>query len=234
MASSVPVKNNSLLLFTLAAIFAVASLSVFWWSTLNEERSGGTEEEVAQEQADVHLIPGSERRLAIGSKVGSVAPDRTSDRSPGMADQTEIREAKEDRQLLSRLRRQGVVGGDNPKLVRRDVTLYPELMTHLADSSNWMPELMKASSSILPRADGEPTLLSIDSVAADSVLWEFGMREGDVIALIDGEIPHFSPTKALDYIRKADGVMTALDKGEPVSLTVLRQGQLIHLVFRRW
>ena len=63
---------------------------------------------------------------------------------------------------------------------------------------------MKASSSILPRGDGEPPLLSLDRVAADSVLWEFGLREGDVIALIDGEIPQFSPTRALDYIRNLD------------------------------
>ena len=34
--------------------------------------------------------------------------------------------------------------------------------------------------------------------------------------------------------RTLDEVMAALDKGEPASLTILRQGQPLHLVFRRW
>ncbi len=142
--------------------------------------------------------------------------------------------AREERTLISRLRRQGVIAEGAEHLTRQELLLYPELLSHVADSSNWMPELMKASSSILPRGDGEPTLLSLDRVAADSVLWEFGLREGDVIALIDGEIPQFSPTRALAYIRKVDEVMAALDRGEPASLTILRQGQPLHLVYRRW
>ena len=142
--------------------------------------------------------------------------------------------AREERTLISRLRRQGVIAEGAEHLTRQELLLYPELLSHVADSSNWMPELMKASSSILPRGDGEPTLLSLDRVAADSVLWEFGLREGDVIALIDGEIPQFSPTRALDYIRKVDEVMATLDKGQPASLTSLRHGQPLHLVYRRW
>ena len=196
-----------------------------------EERAGG-EAGLSEDGAPRPASPSEQGAAQAPGQLGSLAPNlpkTTSSLSAG-----EGPAAREERQLLSRLRRQGVLPEGAGSLTRQERVLYPELLTHIADSSNWMPELMKASSSILPRGDGEPTLLSLDRVAADSVLWEFGLREGDVIALIDGEIPRFSPTRALEYIRKADEVMAALDKGEPASLTILRQGQPLHLVYRRW
>ena len=141
---------------------------------------------------------------------------------------------REERQLLNRLRRQGVPTAARGQLRRQEVVLAPELMSHLIDSSNWMPELMKASSSIQSRPDGEPTRLALDRVEADSILWELGLQEGDVIVLIQGQIPHFSPTQALDYIRQADAALAAFDQGQPITLTVLRRGQPVHLVFQPW
>ncbi len=196
-----------------------------------EERAGG-EASPSADGAQKPASPLGNGPAQAPTQLGSLAPSLPKATSP--LSSGEGAAAREERILISRLRRQGVIPEGAGSLTHQERVLYPELLTHIADSSNWIPELMKASSSILPRGDGEPTLLSLDRVAADSVLWEFGLREGDVIALIDGEIPQFSPTRALDYIRKADEVMAALDKGEPASLTILRQGQPLHLVFRRW
>lgn len=217
-----------LVLFGLLVLLLVAVLQ--GWPP-EGERAGGE----ATSSADGPRSPSSP--LGDGSahspaNLGSLAPSLPKATSPLSTGDGAV--AREERILISRLRRQGVIPEGAGSLTRQERVLYPELLTHIADSSNWMPELMKASSSIVSRGDGEPTLLSLDRVAADSVLWEFGLREGDVVALIDGEIPQFSPTRALDYIRKADEVMAALDKGEPASLTILRQGQPLHLVYRRW
>ena len=141
---------------------------------------------------------------------------------------------REERRLLNHLRQQGVPAEARGQLRRQEVVLAPELMSHLTDSSNWMPELMKASSSVQSRRDGEPTRLALDRVEADSILWELGLQEGDVIVLVQGEIPHFSPTRALDYIRQADAALAAFDQGKPITLTVLRRGQPVHLVYQPW
>ncbi|MFZ1573771.1 MAG: hypothetical protein WAT36_00705 [Chromatiaceae bacterium] len=210
-------------LFGLLGLLLVAVLQ--GWPPRGE-RAGGE----ATSSADGPRSPyGSAHSPA---NLGSLAPSLPKTTSPLVVGEGAA--AREERLLISRLRRQGVIPEGAGSLTHQERVLYPELLTHIADSSNWMPELMKASSSILPRGDGEPTLLSLDRVAADSVLWEFGLREGDVIALIDGEIPQFSPTRVLDYIRKADEVMATLDKGGPASLTILRHGQPLHLVYRRW
>lgn len=217
-------------LFGLLGLLLVAGLR--GWLT-EAERAGGQGDATPSAAGAQHSpSPRGEGAAHSPANLGSLAPVLPKTSSPLAAGEGAA--AREERLLVSRLRRQGVLAEGAESLTRQELVLYPELLTRIADSSNWMPELMKASSSILPRGDGEPTLLSLDRVAADSVLWEFGLREGDVIALIDGEIPRFSPPRALDYIRKADEVMAALDKGEPASLTVLRHGQPLHLVFRRW
>ncbi len=217
-----------LVLFGLLVLLLVAVLQ--GWPP-GEERAGGEASPTA-DGAPKPVSPLGNGAVQVPSQLGSLAPSLPKATSPLSAGEGPA--AREERMLLSRLHRQGVLPEGGESLPRQERVLYPELLTHIADSSNWMSELMKASSSILPRGDGEPTLLSLDRVAADSVLWEFGLREGDVIALIDGEIPRFSPTRALEYIRKADEIMAALDKGEPASLTILRQGQPLHLVYRRW
>ena len=140
--------------------------------------------------------------------------------------------SREERQLTARLRRQGVrVAGQEP-LQPQKWLLDQEVFSHLSDSSTWLPELMKASSTIQNNARGEPTRLAVHDIEGDSLLWDLGLRDGDVIVLIDGEIPRFSPTNAYDLVRKAQGALAALDRGEPISLTVLRQQRPLHLFYQ--
>ena len=134
--------------------------------------------------------------------------------------------------VAARLHAQGVQFAKGDKLQREDWVLQPEVVNHIQKVSNWMPELRKASSTIQIGGNGEPTRLALKYIDADSILWDLGLREGDIIVLIDGEIPQFSPTKALDYIRKAKGALASLDRGEPISLTVLRHQRPVHLVYQ--
>ena len=155
--------------------------------------------------------------------------------SSGMTTQDEAGKsmpAREERLLSSRLHRQRVRGLKEVKLQRLEWVLYPEVISQLLNPANWLPELMKASSLVQNRADGEPSRLVLEQIDADSILWDLGLQEGDIIVLIDGEIPQFRPTKALDYIRKAKGALASLDRGEPISLTVLRHQRPVHLVYQ--
>ncbi len=220
--------------FTLILIGALGVLLVAVMRGCQSEGEGvGGKGAMGPDAEGVQRPPLQGRQGALVSPpLGALAP--TLPKAAGFAESGVGAAAREERVLISRLRHQGAIPEGGEHLARQELMLDPELLSHVADASNWMPELMKASSSILPRGDGEPTLLSLDRLAADSILWELGLREGDVIALIDGEIPHFSPTRALDYIRKAEKVMVALERGEPASLTILRQGQPLHLVFHCW
>lgn len=179
--------------------------------------------------------PGSTKFLGDGATTSpaSVGPlvKRAPDTEPvNAAGESSV--AREERLVISRLHRQGVRLEPGAQLKRQEWDLYPELLSYLRDSSNWMPELMKASSSIQARSDGAPSRLALERIEADSILWELGLQEGDVIVLIDSEIPQFGPSNVLDHIGKADAVLAALDRGEAFSLTVLRHDRPVHLVFR--
>ena len=224
MTSSVPWRLR------LAGFLTLAAMAVYWWWP------GGSDPRMAGQEVETPGARlGTSRSLGEGattspSPIGPLAP-RLPDTGPVNA-AGESAAAREERLLIARLHRQGVRLEPGDQLKRQEWALYPEQISYLLDSSNWMPELMKARSSIQARGDGAPSRLSLERIEADSILWDLGLREGDVIVLIDGQIPQFSPTKALDYIRKADAVLAGLDRGEAFSLTVLRRNRPVHLVFR--
>ena len=209
----------------------------FWlWPDAACENCDQPEDPVPALEPAPSSSPAEVRRLPpLPAETDSATPaPEASEAPPPARKPPETAARREERRLLSRLVRQGVTVEATGRLQRQERVIAPELMNQLSDSSNWMSELMKASSSIQSRRDGEPTRLALERVDADSVLWELGLQEGDVIVLIQGEIPHFSPTRALDYIRQADAALVAFDQGEPITLTVLRRGQPVHLVYQPW
>lgn len=208
----------------------------FWlWPDAACENCDQPEDPVpALEQAPSPSPPEVHRASPLPAASEGPPVPEASDAPPSARKPPETAAWREERRLLSRLVRQGVPVEATGRLQRQERVIAPELMNQLSDSSNWMSELMKASSSIQSRRDGEPTRLALERVEADSILWELGLQEGDVIVLIQGEIPHFSPTRALDYIRQADAALAAFDQGEPITLTVLRRGQPVHLVYQPW
>jgi type II secretory pathway component PulC len=84
------------------------------------------------------------------------------------------------------------------------------------------------------RQNGEPSMLRIYDVADDSILLEFGFRDGDIIALVNGELPVFTPSRTVEYARKAYSFIDDLQNGKPISITVLRNGQPVNLVYQKW
>ncbi|NCA90318.1 MAG: hypothetical protein EOM92_15865 [Gammaproteobacteria bacterium] len=227
--------NPGLMLIGLAGLV----VAVGFWSWPEDPCPGcdHPEEPVRTEAPASAARSVAENRLppSPGANTEASLPGTAASGDPTAAGQTpETAAQREERRLLNRLRQQGVPAEARGQLRRQEVVIAPDLMSHLTDSSNWMPELMKASSSVRSRQDGEPTRLALDRVEADSILWELGLQEGDVIVLVQGKIPHFSPTHALDYIRQADAALAAFDQGEPITLTVLRRGQPVHLVYQPW
>ena len=136
--------------------------------------------------------------------------------------------------IRAALRRQGIEAREIDQLTEKEVVLYPEVVEILQDWFNWVPELMKASSSVILRADGKPSLLSLDDLEPDSILWDLGLRTGDVLALIDGRIAMFDPRNAAWFVSKAKAGVDALHRGDAVTVTVMRQGQPVHLVYQSW
>lgn len=215
----------------LAGFLTLAVTAGFWW-WLGGDEPGHPRLEAPTPIATLGSARAPGDDAMTPSAVGLLAPHwpETSHGQPTGGSAA----AREESLLIQRLRRQGIQVEDGDTLSRQEWDLYPELVTYLRDSSNWLPELMKASSSIQPRGDGDPTRLLLERIEADSILWELGLQEGDLILLIDGEIPRFSAIAALDSIRKADALLTTLDRGESISVTVLRQDRPVHLVYQSW
>lgn len=136
--------------------------------------------------------------------------------------------------IISKLEQQGLARENAMQLRTEQYAIPDDVFEHMSKASNWMPELQKAASSIIVGKNGEPSMLRVYDVADDSILREFGIQDGDIIALIDGEMPVFSPSKAVEYTQKAYNLITDLQNGKPVSITVLRNGRPVNLEYQKW
>lgn len=136
-------------------------------------------------------------------------------------------------EIVAKLEQQGVTRENALRLKTEQRTIADDVFEYLSKASNWMPELHKAAGSVMVGKNGEPSMLRVDDVAADSILRGFGIQDGDVVALINGEVPIFSPAKAVEYTRKAYSLINDLQEGRPVSITVLRNGKPLDLVYRK-
>jgi len=137
-------------------------------------------------------------------------------------------------EIVAKLEQQGVARENAMQLKNEQYAIPDDVFEHLSKASNWMPELQKAASSIIVGKNGEPSMLRVYDVAPDSILREFGIQDGDVVALINGEVPIFSPSKAVEYTQKAYNLISDLQEGKPVSITVLRNGRPVNLVYEKW
>jgi len=137
-------------------------------------------------------------------------------------------------EIVSKLEQQGVARENAQQLKTEQYAIPDDVFKHLTKASNWMPELQKAASSVMIGKNGEPSMLRVYDLAPDSILREFGIQDGDVVALINGEVPVFSPSKAVEYTQKAYNLINDLQEGRPVSITVLRNGRPVNMVYQKW
>jgi hypothetical protein len=114
------------------------------------------------------------------------------------------------------------------------VALSPETTDYLGNSWNWLPELTKASSTLVTGETGQPSMLQLHGLAEDSVLHEIGIADGDVVVLLDEQIMEFGRRDLFDHSRRMRAALESLERGEPVSVTLLREGRPLHLVYQQW
>lgn len=136
--------------------------------------------------------------------------------------------------ILRKLSQQGIGRQGDVDYVQEDRFIYPETVDMLSKPMNWITEIKKASSSIKPGANGEPTLLSIDSADIDSILPELGLMPGDTLVLVDGNIPYFSPRQGLNMMNQLADALERLAQGGTASVTIQRNHQIKHIVFHLW
>lgn len=226
-------------LYRTGLLILMLATSMWWWPSGNEPGSVGQGSEATLAEASAAGVLGATRRItaarltASSPRAPGLGPSEPNvQREPAAQPTGTVAPAPEEGTLIARLREQGVRMAAVNQLQSEVWGLPPDVSNQLSDSSTWLPELMKASSTIQNNARGEPTRLAVHDIEGDSLLWDLGLRDGDVIVLIDGEIPRFSATKAYDLVRKAQVALAALDRGEPISLTVLRQQRPVHLVYQ--
>lgn len=141
---------------------------------------------------------------------------------------------QQDQDIIFKLEQQGVSRQNARRLEREDRPIPQDVIDYLSHALNWMPELEKAASTIISRKSGDPSMLRLYNIHEDSILRRLGLEDGDIVALIDGQIPLFNRNRVLEYTQMAWRFINTLDKGDPISMTVLREGKPIQLVYRRW
>ena len=222
-----------------ALLTLLVAMGLWWWSASDEPGLVDQGREAIIAESAVAGVLGA--RTAIppaplrppASRAPGMGPIETPPKlEPATEPERGVSPAREKATLTAHLREQGVRMAGVNHLQSKDLTIPPEIFSHLSDPSTWLPELMKASSTVQNDARGEPTRLAVHDIEGDSILWDLGLRDGDVIVLVDGEIPRFSPTRAYDLVRRAQGALAALARGEPISLTVLRQQRPLHLFYQ--
>ncbi len=103
---------------------------------------------------------------------------------------------------------------------------------YLSNAASWVPELNKAKHTVHRDASGRPTMCEIYDIEPGSYLEKLGLQDSDVIMLVDGGSMEFDSSQQSAYVRKAQDAFRRLTAGEPFSITVLRGGKPVHMVFQ--
>jgi hypothetical protein len=131
--------------------------------------------------------------------------------------------------ILSKLQKgQGLqpAGG----LQRKTAKIPAATFGYIKPEASWMPELKLVQKRILSGPGGD-TRLKLERVAENSLLKRFGIDEGDVIELIDGEILEFNDESVTRYRQLFKEKLETLENGGAVSVTLTRRGQPVHIMF---
>ena len=105
---------------------------------------------------------------------------------------------------------------------------FEELKTRLLSLETQVKELNKAASRAVAGKAGNPTMLEVFDIEEGSRFGMFGVKNGDVVTLIDQNIIEFRDDR---HVQLAQGLFDKLEDGESISFTVLRDGAPVHLEF---
>ena len=139
----------------------------------------------------------------------------------------------EDESIMNKLRNeQGLRLPKGVKPRRKRYRVQKRQYEYISKERNWIPELNLAASTLHKGRNGSPSMVTLHSIHEDSLLKNFGIEEGDMVSLIDGEVLTFDKAQSTEYYQMAHEMLERLDRGGKVSLTVLRKGRPVHLEFQ--
>lgn len=133
----------------------------------------------------------------------------------------------EDQKIYAKLRKQGVRVRQGTPLDRKNFTVPRDSFEYISSEANWLPELKKLQSHRI-----KDTRLKIHGIQPNSLVKKLGLKENDVIELIDGEIIEFNEQSATRYKSLFDNAKKKLRNGEEISITVTRNNRPVHLQFK--
>jgi hypothetical protein len=134
----------------------------------------------------------------------------------------------EDQETIRKLGEQGVKVPSGQGIVKESKTIPQELLEFVSKEANYIPEMKRLKRIILP---GNKRL-KLTEIPASSLLKKFGIQQGDVIELIDGEIIEFSDEQVLQYHQLFREKIDKVRQGQPISVTVTRNNRPLQIIFK--
>lgn len=223
-----------------ALVGALCGVGVLAWFVIGKERPTGSVVVTNQaprpgrlESYREEVVPRKHRSnerppSALGSEEDDRGAEGRTEAGRGGARKT----LGAEREILNKLIGQGVVSDRETMLWREVRALDHVTVERLGRSSDWIRELNKAASTVQVDATGESSLLRLERIAEDSVLRQMGLQPGDTIALLNEETRSFTVAEIVELNRLAHQAADALRDGKPVSVTVVRNGEPLHFVYR--
>ncbi len=135
------------------------------------------------------------------------------------------------RPVVDKLVEQGVRRQKAELIKTRTYSIPSRTYAYISKPGNWFKELNKAASRTIAGKGGDPTMLELFDIEEGSRFEMFGVQNGDVVTLIDEDIIEFRDDRYQDHVQLAQRLFDKLDKGEPISFTVLRDGIPVNLEF---
>lgn len=147
---------------------------------------------------------------------------------PGIAAEStrKILESVDQGKIRENLRKNGVNAGRIESYLK---PIPASTFEFARAEANWMPELRKYSSSAF--AGSKSRLVLTGGVDENTLFHKLGLRNEDVVELVDGEIIEFDERSALRYRSMYYDALERLESGGAVTVTISRKGQPMNLIF---
>lgn len=220
-------RQRSVLAITGIAVCAAIALyvGVGWWQERNRFLGQQIQQGSSSEVMPTATQPGFRRSQSIDPVRTLAQPKESVQGAPRWLPS---------RRIIANLEEQGVPEYLAEQLEVEQLSLPPDITNYLADSWNWLFELSEASSTLVLNGDDQPTMLQIHDISEQSILNEIGLMEADVLVLLDEQVLEFGRRDLFKHSRRMRAALESLERGEPVSVTILRDGRPLHLVYERW
>jgi hypothetical protein len=120
---------------------------------------------------------------------------------------------------------------DPAQIVVKQLEVDPKIIEEIGTEANLIPTLKQLKSTVLKTKNGD-TRIQLREIRKDSVLDRVGLKDNDVVELIDGEILEFNDSSTNKYLSLWREKLERLRAGQPLSVTVTRGGRRMQLEYR--